>query len=240
MSTLLLPCPCCPNLCLYFVHAFFLATCSPPGRLTSRHGAGGAPHVLSQGRPRGCRRRQAPHCIAVVPGRHGLQLRVEADPEDWALRRSLGEALLEDGQRDEGIKELDAAMVGFEKSEDLAGARSVADEIVRVNPNSVRHHQKRVEYCFRSNDRAGLVEAYLELADALFRDGQTDKSRTVYQRIIELQPGNARAESALATFGAPAVTPVAEPPLRGRSTTSIRSTTALKRYTGSEAGAGVG
>ena len=170
----------------------------------------------------------------------GLRLRVEADPEDWALRRSLGEALLEDGQRDEGIAELDLAMVGFEKLEDLAGARSVADEIVRVNSNSVRHHQKRVEYCFRSNDRTGLVEAYLELADALFRDGQAEKSRAVYQRIIELQPGNARAESALATFGTPAPSAAAEPPTRGRSTTAIRSTTALKRYTGSDVAPGAG
>ena len=166
----------------------------------------------------------------------GLSVRVAAEPENWSLRRSYGEALLEDGQREEGLRELDASMVGFEKAEDLLGARSVADEIVRVNPNSVRHHQKRVEFCFRSNDRAGLVEAYLELADALFRDGQQEKSRAVYQRVIELQPGNVRAESALATFGPAPVAPPIEPPTGRRATTAVRSTTALKRYTGSEAG----
>ena len=161
----------------------------------------------------------------------GLRVRLSGDPENWALRRSLGEALLEDGQRDDGLAELDAAMIGFEKGEDLGAARSVADEIVRVNPNSVRHHQKRVEYCFRSNDRTGLIDAYLELADSLLRDGQADKSRAVYLRVVELSPGDARAEAALQAFGpAPVAPPVVEPPRM----TGGRSTTTLKRYTGAE------
>jgi tetratricopeptide (TPR) repeat protein len=82
----------------------------------------------------------------------------------------------------------------------------VADEIIRLNPNSVRHHQKRVEYAFRTNDRARLPEAYLELADGLFRSGQADKARAVYQRVLELAPDDARAQAALSAFGDP-VTP---------------------------------
>jgi tetratricopeptide (TPR) repeat protein len=162
----------------------------------------------------------------------GLAARVEADPENWALRRSYAEALLEDGRRDDGLKELDAAMVGFEKQEDLAAARSLADEIVQVNPASVRHHQKRVEYCFRLNDRAGLVEAYLELGDALLREGQAEKSRAVYQRVLELHPGNERALAAIGTIATPPAPVATETPKRG--TTAIRSTTTMKRYTGAE------
>ena len=166
----------------------------------------------------------------------GLAIRVADDPENWTLRRSYAEALLEDGQRDAGLLELDAAMVGFEKSEDLGAARSLADEVVRVHPGSVRHHQKRVEYCFRLNDRAGLVEAYLELADALLRDGQAEKSRAVYQRVLELQPGNERAEEALGTLATPPAPSATDMP-KPRPTTAVRSTTALKRYTGAEPGA---
>ncbi|MBI3789950.1 MAG: tetratricopeptide repeat protein, partial [Gemmatimonadetes bacterium] len=162
----------------------------------------------------------------------GLAVRVEGDPENWALRRSYAEALLEDGQREEGLRELDTAMVGFEKQEDLSAARSLADEIVQVNPASVRHHQKRVEYCFRLNDRGGLVDAYLELGDALLREGQAEKSRAVYQRVLELQPGNERAQAAIGTIATPPAPVATETPKRG--TTAIRSTTTMKRYTGAE------
>ncbi len=162
----------------------------------------------------------------------GLAVRVLDDPDNHSLRRSYAEALLEDGQRDEGLRELDLAMVGFEKQEDLSAARSLADEIVRVNPGSVRHHQKRVEYCFRLNDRAGLVDAYIELGDALLREGAAEKARAVYQRVLELQPGNARAEAALGTIATPPAPVATETPKRG--TTAIRTTTTMKRYTGAE------
>lgn len=142
-----------------------------------------------------------------------LRIRAEDEPENWQLRRQLGEALLEDGERDEGIKELEAALAGFDKANDLDTAASIVDEIVRVNPSSVRYHQKRVEYAFRANDKGRTVDAYLALADTLFRDGQTDQARKVYQRVLDLSPDDIRAQAALETFGpeAPPDAPVARP-----------------------------
>jgi tetratricopeptide (TPR) repeat protein len=139
-----------------------------------------------------------------------LLVKVEATPQDWGLRRQLAEALLDDGDREAGLRELEASMIGLERAQDLEGARSMADVIIRLNPNSVRHHQKRVEYAFRTNDRARLPEAYLELADALFRSGQADKARAVYQRVLELAPDDARAQAALSAFGDPVTPPAAE------------------------------
>jgi tetratricopeptide (TPR) repeat protein len=96
-------------------------------------------------------------------------------------------------------------MIGFERADELDSAASVADEIVRVDPESIRHHQKRVEYAFRTNERGRLIEAYLALADALFRSGQMDKSRAIYHRVIDLAPDDVRAQAALENF------PEAEP-----------------------------
>ena len=148
-----------------------------------------------------------------------LQAVVEGDPEDWGSRRELAEAMLEAGNRDGGLKELEAAMAGYERSGDLATAMSVADEIVRLEPSSVKHHQKRVEYAYRSNDRPQLVEAYLALADALFRSGQVDKSRTIYQRVLELSPDDVRAQAALSTIPDQAAEPAKTktPPLGTRA-----------------------
>jgi tetratricopeptide (TPR) repeat protein len=136
-----------------------------------------------------------------------LQALVDEEPEDHFKRRQLGEAMLESGDREGGLRELERAMVGFERADELDAAASIADEIVRLNPESVRHHQKRVEYAFRTNERGRLIEAYLALADALFRSGQVDKSRAIYHRVIELAPDDIRAQSALENFAEPEPTP---------------------------------
>ncbi|HXB25253.1 MAG TPA: tetratricopeptide repeat protein [Gemmatimonadaceae bacterium] len=152
-----------------------------------------------------------------------LRQRAAAEPTNWTVRQRLAEALLEDGDREEGLQELEVVMLGLERSHDLDSARSVADEIIRLNPNSVRHHQKRVEYAFRANDKPRLAEAYLELADSLFRAGHADKARAVYQRVLELAPDDPRAQAALSTFEPPPrqqPTPTAARAVRREPTTN--------------------
>lgn len=156
----------------------------------------------------------------------GLLVKLEDEPENWELRRQYAEALLDDGDRDGGLRELETALAGFEKVGDLDNARGVADEVIRLNPGSVRHHQKRVEFAFRANDKVRLVEAYLALADALFREGQSDKSRVVYQRVLDIVPDDTRAITALEAFGP---MPAAAPPPVDRPIASRRPT---RRYTG--------
>ena len=160
----------------------------------------------------------------------GLARQVAHNESDYSLRRRLGEAYLERGERDRGLEELELAMIGFERSSDYESARSVADEIIRLDPNSVRHHQKRVQYAFQANDTPRLVEAYLELADALFRGGQADKARTVYQRVLELAPNDIRAQAALSAFVDSAQAPSAPAPsARGASGAVRRYSANTKR-----------
>jgi tetratricopeptide (TPR) repeat protein len=136
-----------------------------------------------------------------------LRVLVAEQPDDHFKRRQLGEALLESGHRVDGLRELETAMVGFERGDELDAAASIADEIVRIDPESIRHHQKRVEYAFRTNERGRLIEAYLALADALFRAGQMDKSRAIYHRVIDLAPDDVRAKAALENFAETEPTP---------------------------------
>ncbi|GBD32909.1 Lipopolysaccharide assembly protein B [bacterium HR33] len=134
------------------------------------------------------------------PSISDLEARVADDPENPYLHQSLGEALIEAGERERGLEELDIALGQYEAAEQWSEAESLADEILRLDPNSVRHHQKRVEFAYRRNDRRGLVEAYLGLADALFRSGALDRARAVYQRVLEHDTDNERARAALATL----------------------------------------
>lgn len=158
--------------------------------------------------------------VAIAHSADSLREQVEAVPEDPGLRRQYAEALLDGGDREGGIAELEISLAGYESAGDLDTAASIAEEIVRLAPKVIRHHQKRVEFAFRANDRRRLAEAYVELADALMHDAQAAKARVVYQRVLDIAPDDLRAQAALEAI---ADVPPAEPtPPPRRSTSAVR------------------
>ncbi len=155
--------------------------------------------------------------LAAAQSVEALKRALDENASDHALRRRLGEAMLESGDREAALRELEAAMAGFERIDDLDSASSLADEIARLTPEAVRIHQKRVEYAFRTNDKTRLVAAYLNLGQSLSDSGQPEKARAVYQRVLDLAPDDIRAQvalSALADAG-PSAPAEAAPPVRG-------------------------
>jgi len=132
-----------------------------------------------------------------TPSIDELEARVADDPDDAEAHQALGEALIEEGQRDRGIEELELATAGFENAGNLPHAQGLVDEILRLDPNSVRHRQKQVEFAYKTGDKSKLIEAYLELADTLLRTDLADKARAVYERVVEHDPKNDRARAAL-------------------------------------------
>src|SRR5881394_3923724 len=135
-----------------------------------------------------------------------LESRVADNPDDPEAHQALGEALIEEGQRDRGIEELDLATAGWENAGNLEQAQTLVEEILRLDPNSVRHRQKGVEFSFKAGDKSKLIDAYLELADTLLRTDLPEKARAVYERVAEHDPTNDRAKAALAML-APAAPP---------------------------------
>jgi tetratricopeptide (TPR) repeat protein len=115
----------------------------------------------------------------------------------WEVQRAEAEQLLEAGNRAGGVRILEQVAAELERLGDLERALTIVDELIRLSPDSIRHHQKRVELAFRSSDRAKLIDAYLELGDALFRSGEERKARAVYQRVLELAPDDPRARAAV-------------------------------------------
>src|SRR5436190_2208300 len=152
----------------------------------------------------------------VKPTIEDLEGRVADDPDDPEGHKALGEALNEAGERERGIEELDLATTGFETRGNLRQAQDLVDEILRLDPNSVRHRQKQVEFAFKSGDKAKLIDAYVELADTLLRSDLPDKARAVYKRVAEHDPANERAKAALAML-APVATPPPEPPAKPKA-----------------------
>jgi tetratricopeptide (TPR) repeat protein len=140
---------------------------------------------------------------AVGPSISELEDRVLDDPDDPEAHRALGEALLAEGDQFRGQEELELALAGYETREDWLHASDLINELIRLDPNGVRYHQKRVEIGFRSGDRSRLIDSYLELADALLRVGAMDKALAVYRRVSEHDPGNQRALAALDALSGP-------------------------------------
>src|SRR5436189_213792 len=152
----------------------------------------------------------------VKPTIEDLEGRVADDPDDPEGHKALGEALIEAGERERGVEELDLATTGFETRGNLRQAQDLVDGILRLDPNSVRHRQKQVELALKSGDKAKLIDAYVELADTLLRSDLPDKARAVYKRVSEQDPANERAKAALAML-APVATPPPEPPAKPKA-----------------------
>jgi tetratricopeptide (TPR) repeat protein len=147
-----------------------------------------------------------------------LENQVLDDPENPDIHLALAEKLLSQGETDRVTEELELALAGFEDRQDWGRASQMADRLVQLAPDSIAHHQKRVELAYRTGDRGPLLEAYMGLGDALAKSGALDKAAAVYNRVIEHDPGNQRAVAALARVGgeplaAPAPSPKrVEPP----------------------------
>ena len=149
--------------------------------------------------------------VVTAPSIEELESRVAANINDWSAHRLLGEALIEAGQRERAFAEFDIALEGLEQSDDLDGAYAIAEELLRLDPNSVRYHQKCVELAYRQGDRPRLAGAYLELADALLRSGEAEKALAVYQRVLEHDPDNVRARTGIETLSPAAPAEAAAP-----------------------------
>lgn len=137
--------------------------------------------------------------------RDTLRVAVAKSPRNWGLRRRMAEALFEAGERDAALSELETALGGFVENGNLDAAAEIADELVRVAGERVPYHQRRVELAVRRQDDSRLRIAYLDLADALLQVGDETRSRAVYARVLEIDPLDDRARSALGAAAPPVV-----------------------------------
>jgi tetratricopeptide (TPR) repeat protein len=148
-----------------------------------------------------------------------LEQAVVERPEDPDAHRRLAEVLLRAGEIDRARQELEIVAHTFETGENWEGASEAVGLLVTLTPGEIRYHQKLVEFAYRSGSKPRLIEAYLALADALVEVGEPEKAEAVYQRVVDHEPENERARSALAelasALGAPAPETPTSPPHSG-------------------------
>jgi len=135
--------------------------------------------------------------------RDSMRAAVARMPQNWLLRRRLAEALFEAGERDAALAELETAQSGLQAAGEFESAAEIADELVQVSPDRVPYHQRRVELAVQTNSETRLRSAYLDLADALVRMGEEGRARAVYARVLEIDPHDDRARTALGAAAPP-------------------------------------
>lgn len=196
-------------------HDFILPGELPPLRVSDEVLAPGAViHTPAESQPSVTRRQPTPvipiTAVAAEATAHAstrcdtLREAVASRPTDWLLRRRHAEALFEAGDREAALVELETALRGLSDGDsDLAAAADVADELVHVCPDRIAYHQRRVELSVRRKDNVALRGAYLDLADALMHRGNDGPARAVYARVLELDPRDSRARTALGEAAPP-------------------------------------
>jgi tetratricopeptide (TPR) repeat protein len=141
--------------------------------------------------------------LPVTPEGLPLEAPGVGEQDEAQLARDRARVLLEIGDRVGGTSALEDALKALEAGGRWEEALEVADELTRLEPEALFRYQKRVELAFRSGRREAMLDAYLNLADALLRAGGTEHALNVYQRVLEHDPGNRQAQSAVAMLSAP-------------------------------------
>jgi tetratricopeptide (TPR) repeat protein len=129
-----------------------------------------------------------------------LRADLDAAPDDIGLRRAYGEALVDEGQREAGIRELETALSGLEAAGDVDAARQVAEDLVRLVPTALPYHRRRVDLLLAAGARGAAVDAALVLGELLSAEGEVVEARGLYARVLQLVPDDLRAQAALAAL----------------------------------------
>ena len=105
--------------------------------------------------------------------------------------------LVSRGLAGEALRELQVLGGGAVGPDVYRQALAVVNEVVRHDANDVTALQRRVEYSARTGDRDLLIDAYVDLADALARLGAETKSVAMYLRVLDLDPDHEAAREAV-------------------------------------------
>ncbi|MEJ2546348.1 MAG: hypothetical protein P8125_00870 [Gemmatimonadota bacterium] len=111
------------------------------------------------------------------------------------------------GQEEDASVRLFQALELLEDAHELREAVGVVDRLLALRPDDVVLHHQRAEFALGLNDRSLLVESYMALASSLRRQQAPESARTVYARILDIDPDHSGASQAIASLAERTSTP---------------------------------
>lgn len=154
---------------------------------------------------------ESPRDSGPTAGSSGRPLGASAGPadpppipagEDPEAAFGEAEGLRAAGRMDEAASHYYRALELFEKKRDAINAIRAVDRLLGLHPDDVVLHHQKTEFAIMTNDRELLVSSYLDLAACLRRQNGYRSARTVYGRILDLDPQNAEARAGIAAVDA--------------------------------------
>lgn len=141
------------------------------------------------------------------PAREIPSLSIQKEPEkpaaaappkqDWATNMELGDLLVEIGSTQEALDQYHTAANGYLSDGNLNKSIVIYKKIAELQPLELRSRQKLVEISLQANQPEAMVDAYLGLAECLYRRELKEQAAAVYQKVLEIDQVNETALESL-------------------------------------------
>jgi len=152
-----------------------------------------------------------------------------AEPSEPAEVLEEAERMLSTGREEEATSLLYRALERFEDARAMREAATILERLLELRPDDVVLHHQRAEFALTLNDRDLLLSSYMRLAASLRRQNAHGHARTVYARILDIDPDHREARAAIEQFahqpprdGTENAEPVRESGHAGASTPGVR------------------
>ena len=117
--------------------------------------------------------------------------------QDWATNVELGDLLVEIGSTQEALDQYHTAANGYLADGNITKSIAIYKKIAELQPLELRSRQKLVEISLQANQPEAMVDAYLGLAECLYRRELKEQAAAVYQKVLEIDPVNETALESL-------------------------------------------
>lgn len=131
--------------------------------------------------------------IAVYKKIHRL------DPSQIDVYEKLAELYKLQGLVNDSRIQYEALADHYERQGDIEAVRSVARELVELQPQDLSQRLRLVEVCERLGDQEGVRREYLEIARTMFSEGALERATQVLERAVDA--GVADADFLVASVG---------------------------------------
>jgi tetratricopeptide (TPR) repeat protein len=121
----------------------------------------------------------------------------ETPKQDWATNVELGDLLVEIGSTQEALDQYHTAANGYLSDGNMDRAIAIYKKIAELQPLELRSRQKLVEIALQTNQPQAMIDAYLGLAECLYRRELKEQAAAVYQKVLEIDPVNETALESL-------------------------------------------
>jgi tetratricopeptide (TPR) repeat protein len=116
---------------------------------------------------------------------------------DPVRAREAAERMVVEGRETEAVSQLFRSLEMFEDAREFREATAVVDRLLELRPDDVVLHHQRAEFALTLNDRELVLSSYVSLAACLRRQNAAGHARTVYARILDIDPENVEARDSL-------------------------------------------